>query len=420
MAALPGLGGFKHAFASRNFQLFWVGQLFGNVGAWVYRLATAWMAWELTHSTAWLGIIASGAMLPALFLAPLAGTTSDRYGHRRQLMTSMCGTFTATFIAGLATVTDMMTIELLLALALMQGLSRAFNVPARNALVPSLVPPEHLSSAIGINSATYQGGNFVGPAIGGVLIASYGVAVCFFFYSVGTLIAFVTLAMLRIAPRAPRQGRQRSLVGDLVDGLGYTARHKGIRAVMMMATVSALMIAPFQEMLAGVSDLVFGRGAAGLATLASSAGFGAMSAGLWLGWRGRTSGLARIELVAVLTAIGALLVFSLSQTFWLTCLATGVIAFAMVCGAVAGDSLMQNAVDPAMRARVTSVEAMINIGMPALGAILIGWAGTQFGVQAPFTVAALLALAVWLFMGRILWRNRDALERPAAADILRN
>ena len=420
MAISLSLGGLAHAFASRNYRLFWIGQMFGNVGAWVYRLATAWLAWELTHSTAWLGLVASGAMLPALFLAPLAGTTSDRYGHRRQLVISSTGTLTATLLAGICTVSGVMTIEILFALALMQGLSRAFNVPARNSLVPSLVPPEHFSAAIGVNSATYQGGNFIGPAIGGVLIASYGVAICFFLYSCGIAVAITTLLMLKIAPRPKREGRKRSLIGDLADGLAYTAHHKGIRAVISMTAISALLVAPVQEMFAGVSDLVFGLGATGLATLASSAGLGAMSAGLWIGWRGRVEGLARIQMFAALSALTALLVFSLSHLFWLSCAAAGVIAFSIVCAYVSGDSLMQNAVDPAMRARVTAVEAMINIGMPSVGAIVIGWAGTRFGIQAPFTVSAFVAFAVWLVFARVLVRQRDALERPSQRAILGN
>lgn len=414
MAISNSLGGLGHAFRSRNYRLFWTGQIFGNIGAWIHRLATAWLAWELTHSTAWLGIVASGAMLPALFLAPLGGTTSDRYGHRRQLMISSCGTFMATFLAGICTVTGVMTIEILFALALMQGLSRAFNVPARNSMVPSLVPPEHLSSAIGINSATYQGGNFVGPAIGGILIAAYGAAACFFFYSIGTVIALITLAMLKIAPHPKREGRKRSLIGDLTDGLSYTARHRGIRAAMMMATVTALLVAPFQDMHAGISDLVFGRGAAGLATLASSAGLGAMCAGLWLSWRGRIEGLVRIELASVLIAALGLVVYSQSHIFWLNCVATTIIAFSMVCASVAGDSLMQNSVDPAMRARVTSLETMINIGFPAMGAILIGWAGTIYGIQAPLMISACVAVGVWLAISPILWRQRDNLERGKA------
>jgi MFS family permease len=400
-----------HAFRSHNFRLFWTGQVFGNVGAWIHRMATLWLAWELTHSTAWLGVIAAGSAVPALFLAPLAGTTSDRYGHRRQLMTSSCGTFMATFLAGICTVTGLMTIEVLFVLALMQGLSRAFNVPARNSMVPSLVAPEHLSSAIGVNSATYQGGNFVGPFIGAFLIAHYGVASCFFFYSVGTIIALTTLALLKIAPHPKREGRMRSLVGDLTDGLSYTAHHRGIRAVMMIAVMTAMLVMPFQDMHAAVSDLVFGRGADGYGWLATSAGFGAMMAGVLISWRGRTEGLVRIELGSALLAILGLIVYSLSHVFWLTCMATSVIAFAMICATVSGDSLMQNSVDPSMRARVTSVETMINIGFPSLGGVLIGWAGTYYGIQLPLTISASIAIIVWLVLAPVLWRQRDALER---------
>jgi MFS family permease len=412
VALANSLGGLGHAFRSRNYRLFWTGQVFGNVGAWIHRMATLWLAWELTHSTAWLGIVASGSMLPALFLAPLAGTTSDRYGHRRQLLTSLCGTFSATFLAGVCTVTGIITVELLFVLALLQGLSRAFNVPARNALVPSLVAPEHVSSAIGVNSATYQGGNFVGPSIGAFLIGIYGAAGCFFFYSVGTIIAIATLAMLKIAPHPKREGRQRSLVGDLTDGLRYTAGHKGIRAIMTIAVMSALLITPFQDMHAAISDLVFGMGADGYGWLATSAGFGAMMAGVLISWRGKTEGLARIELGSALLAAIGLLIYSMSHIFWLTCLGTAVIAFAMICATVSGDSLMQNAVDPTMRARVTSVEAMINIGFPSLGGVLIGWAGTYYGIQLPLTVSASIAILVWLTLAPILWRQRDALERP--------
>ena len=415
MAIANSLGGLGHAFRSRNYRLFWTGQIFGNVGAWVHRMATLWLAWELTHSTAWLGIVAAGSAVPALFLAPLAGTTSDRYGHRRQLMTSSCGTFLATFLAGICVVTDVMTIEVLFALALMQGLSRAFNVPARNSLVPSLVAPEHLSSAIGVNSATYQAGNFVGPSIGAFLIAHYGVSTCFFFYAVGTIIALITLALLKIAPRPKREGRQRSLFGDLTDGLAYTARHPGIRAVMMIAVMTAMLVMPFQDMHAAVSDLVFGRGADGYGWLATSAGFGATMAGVLISWRGRTEGLVRIELGSALLAILGLIVYSLSHMFWLTCMATSVIAFAMICATVSGDSLMQNSVDPAMRARVTSVETMINIGFPSLGGVMIGWAGTYYGIQLPLTVSASIAIVVWLAISPILWRQREMLERPKAA-----
>lgn len=413
MAVSVWLGGIGQAFASSNFRLFWVGQALLNIGTWIYRVSGAWLAWDLTHSTAWLGLIAAASTLPSLILGPLAGTISDRHGHRRQLMTSSCFTCVSTVSAGAATLLGWMSIEVLFGLALIGGTARAFNVPARNALVPSLVPPENLSSAIGVNSATFQGSNFVGPAVAGLLIASVGVAASFFVYGAGVCCAILTLALLKVAPHPARAGRKRSLIGDLADGITYTARHTGIRSVMLMSTITALLVAPYQDMLAGVSDIVFALGAPGLAMLASSAGFGALMGGLFIAWRGRIEGLVRIQGLAVLGAIVALFIFSLSQIFVLSCAAVGMIGVCMVMTSTSGDSLTQNSVDPTMRARVMAVQAMISVGLPSVGAVLIGWAGTLWGVQLPFTVASAIALCLWLIFSRAVRAQRGLLEQSA-------
>jgi len=92
----------------------------------------------------------------------------------------------------------------------------------------------------------------------------------------------------------------------------------------------------------------------------------------------------------------------------------------MVTSSTSGDSLTQSAVDPQMRARVTAVQAMIAVGFPSAGSLLIGWAGTKVGIQLPFTVAAALAFVAWFVCSRILWRQRDALERPREVAILPN
>jgi len=405
-------GGIARVFQIRNYRLFWTGQVLLNIGNWIYRVSSAWLAWELEHSTMWLGLIAAGTTLPSLILGPLAGTVSDRYGHRRQLMTSSSVSMISTLIAGILTVMGWMTIEILFAVALLGGTTRAFNVPARNALVPNLVPPQNISSAIAVNSATYQGSNFVGPAIAGVLITTVGVAPSFFIYASGVACALFALGLLNVAPRPPRTGRKRSLIGDLADGLTYTARHKGIRAVMMLSVITALLVAPYQDMLASFSATVFQRGADGLAILGSSAGLGALMGGLFVAWRGRIEGLVRIQGLAVLGAVVGLAIFSLSHIFILSCFAVWVIGLSMVMGSTSGDSLTQNSVDPTMRARVTAVQAMISVGMPSLGAIAIGWAGEHFGIQWPFTIAAAIALCLWIVLSRNVTAQRSLLERP--------
>jgi len=412
LAVSLSAGGIGRVFTNRNYRLFWTGQLLLNVGNWIYRVSAAWLCWELEHSTAWLGLIAAGTTLPSLILGPLAGTISDRYGHRRQLMTSSSASLVTVLIAGTLTAMGWMTVEILFVVSLLGGTTRAFNVPARNALVPNLVPPEIMSSAIAINSATYQGSNFIGPAVAGVLISSVGVAPSFFVYASGVACALVTLSLVKVAPHPSRAGRKRSLIGDLTDGLTYTARHTGIRAVMLMSVITALLVAPYQDMLAGVSATVFGRGASGLAVLASSAGLGALLGGLFVAWRGRIEGLVRIQGLAVLGAVVGLAIFSLSHIFVLSCASVFLIGLCMVMGSTSGDSLTQNTVDPTMRARVTAVQAMISVGMPSLGAVVIGWAGTIWGIQLPFTIAAGIALCMWIVLSRNARAQRGLLERP--------
>lgn len=407
-------GGIARVFQIRNYRLFWSGQALLNVGNWIYRVSGAWLAWELTHSTAWLGFIAAGATLPSLILGPLAGTTSDRYGHRRQLMTSSSVSLFCTLVAGTLTAMGWMTIEILFVVTLLGGTTRAFNVPARNALVPTIVGPGNVSSAIAINSATYQGSNFVGPAVAGVLITSVGVVPAFFIYASGVAVALITLSSLKVAPHPPREGRQRSLIGDLADGLRYTATHKGIRSIMLMSTIVALLVAPYLDMLASVSDRVFHMGAHGLAWLGSSAGAGALMGGLFNAWRGRIQGLVRIQGFAILGALIGLAIFSFSQIFVLSCAAVWMIGLCVVMGSTAGDSLTQNSVDPTMRARVTSVQSMITVGMPSLGAVAIGWAGEHLGIQLPFTIAACLGFCLWIVFQRGSLAQRASLERPRA------
>ena len=82
------VGGIALAFESRNYRLFWTGQLVNNVTVWINRAGIQWLAWELTHSFAWLGVIGAASMVPTLIFGPIAGTAADRHGHRRQLLTA--------------------------------------------------------------------------------------------------------------------------------------------------------------------------------------------------------------------------------------------------------------------------------------------------------------------------------------------
>lgn len=414
MANERGLGGIAKAFESRNFRIYWFGNFTHTITVWVNRMAFGWLTWQLTHSTTWLGLVAAANMLPSIVLGPLGGVTADRFGHRMQLVI-------ATYIGGVLAlamtvmvVMDMMTITLLATLAFVSGVIRAFNVPARAALVSNLVERKYLSSAIGINSASFHGGNFIGPVIGGLLINYFGISLAFLAYAAGEFVAATSFLLLKVAT-PERSGRKQFRVwADLAEGLRYTWNHAGILQVLTLALASALLVNPYIEMLPAFVVQVYRMDAAGLAYLTAATGGGAMIGGLWIARRGRLEGLVRTQLIMLALAYVAIFVFAATSTLAIAMAALSVAGFSLVAAQTSGSTLIQNAVQPNLRARVVSLSGVVMVSGPALGAIVIGLVAEKTGVQAPVMVAALMAMVVLALLARRSLLNAAALEQEGA------
>jgi MFS family permease len=141
---------------------------------------------------------------------------------------------------------------------------------------------------------------------------------------------------------------------------------------------------------------MFGRGPGGYAILVSSIGAGAMVAALWLAWRGRTGGLMRL-VVGSLAAQGlAVALFSISGNIYVGAAFLVFMGFFMLVGGVGSQTLIQNAVESTMRARAISLFIMISWGLPAVGALVMGWAASLFGLQASAAAGGVLTIIVWL------------------------
>jgi MFS family permease len=410
MAFALSSGGIGAAFKSRNYSIYWWGNAPHSLGAWVYRLAVAWLTWELTQSTVWLGVVAFAHMVPVILFCPLAGATADRYGHKLQYLVGVALSSISVLVLAMFVQLQWMTIEILCVLSFVNGLGRTFTMPSRQALVVQLVEPKYMSSAIGVGSATFHGANFMGPALAGLIIAQGGIPAAFAYVALSGIVAITAVAFIKLAPRPARAPDAPGLFHDLAEGVRYTLRHPGIRLVILATVMMTLFVSPYMEMLAAVADRVLGMDAAGLSVLATAAGCGAMSAGLWIAWRGRTEGLTRILLGGAVCAALGLMVFAISTHLWLSIAALAITGFSLVSASACASSLIQVSVEPALRARVMSLEAMMHAGLPALGAVLIGWAGAHFGIQIPLATSAGLALLTWILLAPRVVRQMSAME----------
>src|SRR5918994_2066047 len=377
-----GLGNIARTLAHRNFGIYIAGNSVSLIGTWMQRIGVGWLAWELSHSGAVLGLVAFADLFPGVLIGPFGGALADRVDRLRVIKVAQTLIMLQALTLFVLTASGAITVPFLLALVLFQGAVIGFNQPARLALIPNLVPRPDVATAVAINSIVFNTARFIGPALSG----------------------------LRLEPIAVPRSR-RSMLGAIAEGLGYALRHPGIGPILLLQAVLAVCARPFVELLPGFAAEVFGRGAPGLAMLSSTIGIGAIVGGLWLAQRPGQAGLPRIVLAtSVLTAL-TVLAFALCPWFWPAVACVALAGFAMVVAGAGTQTVLQTAVNEDMRGRVLSLFGLIFRGGPALGALAIGGASEALGLQAPLAAGALLGLLA----AALLWRRRDAIGRSLGA-----
>ena len=402
MEKLTGFAAIRRALRNRNYRIFTLGNVVSNFGTWVQRMAVGWLAWQLTESGTWLGIIAFSDLFPTIVLAPLTGAVADRV-NRLVLMT-ITQSLMLIQAAALAvlTLTDLITIEILLVLAVFGGMVMSFNQPARLAIVPSLVPREDMASAIGINSLIFNLARFIGPMISALLINLFGIGTAFAFNAT-TYVAFIAaLLSIRLGEERRRGAVQsiRNIPIEIRIGYRYAARHSGIGPMLIILTIVSIFARPIMELLPGFAGAVFDRDETGLALLTSSFGLGAMLGGVWLAQRGAVQGLTPVAVAMLAVLSCGLIAFTATDVFWLALPALVVTGFAMIVIGVGEQTLIQNAVDPAVRGRVMGLYGMIGRGAPAIGALIMGALSSYVGFRWPVAGGAVLCLFVWVWAHR--------------------
>lgn len=369
----------ESALSNRNFLIYLSGNTISLHGLWVYRLALGWLAWQLTESEFWVGVVAFTQYFPLLLFGPVFGVLADRFDRRAASL--FINTMSALIMALLAMLTALGKVDIyvLCLLSLMQGVADSALTPIRLALIPNLVPRQQLRSAVATNSISFNVSRFIGPAIAGVLIALYGVTSAFAFNALSYVAVLVALLMVKLVPAEQRSPRQSDVWGEFKDGIRYVLDHSSIRTSLAVVGIAAIFARGPLELLPAFADRVFDRGSGGLAILTSAAGAGAIVAGLLLSQGMRR---LRVDTVAVGVFIVGLLVilFGLLEDFWLAVSIVTLLGFVLAFCGIGSQILLQGAVDEQLRGRVSSLWALTTFGGTALGGLLIGGISSMWGL----------------------------------------
>jgi predicted MFS family arabinose efflux permease len=388
-----------------NYLLFEAGWTPQSITTWIQRVGVLWLAWELTHSNAWVGAVAAADLAPMIVLAPLAGAMADRARDALRLLrlTKWLMLLQAIALAALM-YAGLMTIELLLLLSVVTGVIHPYSSAARQIVVASSVVREDFPPAIALDSALFQASRFVGPALAAVMISMWGVGSTFLAHVVGSTILLGMLMMMRIPPRERSSKLRRGLLIEIADSVRYTRGHGAIWPLFLMLAVTSIMVRPIQELLPGFASNVFNAGPEGLGWLASSMGVGATASATWIALRGRIEGLSTWAITGGLILIVSTLAFASTDRMWLGLVLIGIAAFGINTMSTSIQTITQSVVSDAMRGRVMSLYSLIFRGLPAIGAFGLGALADRIGLQSTFTLVSIMSLAVWALVA-IRWRE---------------
>ena len=392
--ASSAIGGIGRALGNPSFRQYFYGLTGATTGFWAYRVALGWQVWELTHSPAWLGGIVFVEVVPMLLLGPVGGTLVDQKGALK--ITRIMQACWAILMTALAFVTlaGFAHIGVLLVIAFVQGAIAGFSNPGHLALIANIVPREDLSPAVALQSGVVQTGRFIGPAIAGPLLVHYGPGLVFALVAI--VFSFAAVNLWFVTTREPEKaGGGRGFRGDFADGVRYTMEHFAIRTIILYTAVMSFLLRPVVELLPGFSDVVFDRGAEGLAWLLSAFGLGSLISAIHIAVRGETKGLTNIFAINLIIGALSLLAFALMPHFWVAMVLTVVFGMTTNTVSIVSQILAQHMVAGHMRARVMSILGTTFRAVPAGGALFQGWAAAFVGLQAPVIIASILCIIAW-------------------------
>jgi MFS family permease len=408
----------------RNFRLLWIGQLISMCGSMMQNVAILWQISLLVpdHKGLALGLVGLVRVVPIIVLSLVSGVVADVIDRRKVMLMTQSGM--AILAAVLAAITlgglhSAWPIYLLTALSAGIG---TFDSPARQSLIPTLVPREHFPNAISLNTLMFQFAAVLGPALGGIALGWFGVGWVYAFNALSFVAVIVGLIMMRDIPERPAvtaEARPQISLGSAVEGLRFVFANPLIRSTMVL-DFFATFFSSATALLPIFAQDILHVGAQGYGWLYAAPSVGAVVAGIgMLRVADRIERRGWVLLSAVLVYGLATVLFGVSRLFWLTFLCLAMTGAADTVSMVLRNVVRQLATPDELRGRMTSVNMIFFMGGPQLGELEAGVVANAFG--APFSVISggigCVLVTVWMMISATSLRSYRT-DPPHAPPVL--
>ena len=403
---IPALRAFRH----RSFRLFMVGQGLSQIGTWLQLIATSWLVYKLSNSAFLLGLATFALQIPFLVLSPVAAVWIDRLPKRKVLICTQSVAFMQSVTMFALVASGHIEAWHLVAGNLVLGLANSFDGPSRQSFLIEMVDgKDDLPNAIALNSTMMNGARFIGPMVGGTVIAVFGEAWGFGLNAVSYLAVLGALIAIRVTPRSPEPGNDAWLT-QFTAGFRWAFGFLPTRCALLLLACTSFATQPYQSLMPYFVKTVYQGGSYTLGLLLSAAGFGAVSGMLYLATRPTVRGLFTVLPVAVATAGATLLAFSFCTDLRVAIPLVYMIGAGIMLAAGSTNTLLQSIVEDRLRARVAAIYIMSFLGVSPIGALTAGWVSQYVGPPATLGIGGGLAMVGALLYWRQLPHIRSAIR----------
>jgi len=408
VAQSPALRSFKH----RNFRILYPANALSNIGTWTQRVAQDWLVLELTNNDpANLGLVTAVQFLPALLLSLYGGLLADRFNKRKLLLITNVGAGLSSVILGVLVMSGSVQLWHVYALAFLLGIFTAVDSPIRISFTSELVGKDDLANAVSLNSANFNAGRLIGPALSGLLIAKFGTGPSFLLNTATYVVMVATLLVIRdkdlhITVKPKRDNK-------LKEAFQYVVKRKDISLVMAMVFFTTTFGLNFQIFIALMATHEFNYGPGEFGVLGSILAVGSLTGAVLAARLEKHRTIRNIlrgaAIFSVLLMISAYLPSPLIYACMLPLLGASVLLTL-----ISANTYVQSNTDSNLRGRVMGIYLMIFMGGSPLGSPLVGGLAALIGIRATILVCGVIVLLAAIVVRR-LYITFNAERNTAAA-----
>ena len=394
------------SFRHRNFRILFAANALSNIGSWAQRIAQDWLVLELTHSGSYLGAVTALQFLPTLLFSLHGGALADRFNKRKVLIWTNIGGGASALLLGILVTSHSVKLWHVFVLAFGLGASSALDAPVRQAFTAEVVGRPDVANAVSLNSANFNAGRLIGPALSGLSIAAFGTGPSFLLNGASYLLVIYALTKLNHAEFFvdPKQ----AVVGNIREGIRYVRARPDLYAIMIVVFFMATFGLNFQIFNALMATQTFHRGPASFGLLGTTLAVGSFSGALMSARLERFRRTMFVVYGSLCFGTG-LIILSVMPTYTTYSLFLPLCGFAALTTMITANSLMQINSDPLIRGRVMGFYLLVFMGGAPFGSPFVGTMGEHVGIRQTIAMGGIITILAGLY---VFFRLRDKVAVP--------